>query len=78
MALSVFDPFTGFATGQFIGFSSSTAFSSVTIASLGGFTCTVDSLRAVDASAPVPAPGSLALSARALLALGGFRLRRVG
>jgi hypothetical protein len=38
VALSFFDPFPGFSTGQFVGFISDTPFSAVTIAAPGGFT----------------------------------------
>lgn len=67
---SVYDPFAGFSTGEFIGFSSDTGFTSVTISNVGGFAYTLDTLRAVDATGNVPEPGSLALAAFALLSLG--------
>jgi hypothetical protein len=67
---SVFDPFPGVSTGEFIGFSSDVAFTSVTIANVSGFAYTLDTLRAVDAPSNVPEPGSLALAAFALLSLG--------
>jgi len=69
VASSVLDQFPGLATGEFIGFSSTSAFTSVTIASLGGFAYTLDTLRAVDAAA-VPEPATLALLALGLLGLG--------
>jgi hypothetical protein len=70
IAGSVFDPFPGFSTGGFIGFSSDVAFTSVTISNVSGVSYTLDTLRAVDAPVSVPEPGSLALAAFALLSLG--------
>lgn len=65
---SVFDPFPGFNSGQFVGFSSDTPFISVTIAPTTQFTYTLDTLRAVPAGR-VPEPSSLLLAAAALLGL---------
>ena len=70
VAGSVFDPFPTLSTGEFLGFSSDMAFTSVTISSVGGFAYSLDTLRAVDAPGNVPEPGSLALAAFALLSLG--------
>lgn len=67
---SVSDPFPGFSTGNFVGFSSDTPFTSVTISANTGFTYTLDTLRAV------PEPGTLALAAFALLAAAGWSRRR--
>jgi len=71
IALSVFDPFPGISTGQFLGFSSDTAFSSVTI--YGGSSYTLDTLRFVSS---VPEPGTFALLAigLAILAMSGRRV----
>lgn len=75
VAASVFDPFPGFGTGQFIGFLSDTPFTSVTIVgtpAAQGDAYTLDTLRAVNEQPPngVPEPGSLALAAAALAGLG--------
>ncbi len=67
---SVFDPFPGFSTGEFIGFSSDVAFTSVTISNVSGNPYTLDTLRAVNAPGTLPEPGSGALAAFALLSLG--------
>ena len=60
---SVFDAFPGFNTGEFIGFESDIAFSSVTIAAAQtNLTYTLDTLRRVVATpVSVPEPSSVAL-----------------
>ena len=55
--LSFFDVFPGQATGQFLGFISDTAFTSVTIAALTGFSYTLDSLVYGQAEEIVPEDG---------------------
>ena len=70
VAGSVFDPFPTLSTGEFLGFSSDLAFTSVTISNISGESYTLDTLRAVNAPGNVPEPGSLALAAFALLSLG--------
>ena len=72
---SVFNPFPGVSTGQFVGFSSDSPFSSITIAAASGFTYTLDTLRATSA---VPEPGSLALLGAALASIGFIRRRKKG
>ena len=73
---SVFDAFPGFATGQFVGFSSTTAFSSVTIASVGGFSYTLDTMRygGVE-NVVIPLPTGAAMAGFGLLGL-SIRRRR--
>lgn len=68
---SVFDPFGGGGTGQFVGFSSNLPFTSVTIAPTAGFSYTLDTLRDV----PLPEPGSLSLLATCLAGLFAGRKR---
>ena len=70
VAGSVFNPFPTLSTGEFLGFSSDMAFTSVTISNVSGLAYTLDTLRAVNAPGTVPEPGSLALAAFALLSLG--------
>ena len=70
---SIFETFPGFGTGQFIGFISDTAFTSLTISSPGGFAYTVDTLiygeaRDVIEPGAIPEPGTWALM------IGGFGL----
>jgi hypothetical protein len=78
VAGSVFDPFPGFGTGAFIGFSSDQAFTSITIASPAGIAYSLDTLRAVDATtAAVPEPATLALLALGLSGLGFGRRKGV-
>lgn len=87
---SIFDVFdvvggTGFATGQFIGFTSDTAFSSLTISSNAfssspNLTYTLDSLFFGSRSAvevQVPAPATLLLLGAGLMIGGIARLRRL-
>jgi hypothetical protein len=58
VAPSVFDPFPGLTTGQFIGFVSDTPFTSLTIAEVNDESYTLDTLRhvpaAVDGAIPEP------------------------
>ena len=68
---SVFNPFPGFSTGHFIGFSTGLPFSSVTISSPDGLPYTLDTLR----SAPVPEPASMLLLAGGLAGLAARRYR---
>jgi hypothetical protein len=56
---SFLDPFPGFGTGQFVGFSTSLPFTSVTIAGPSNLPYTLDTLRL----SPVPEPGSMLLVA---------------
>ena len=68
LVLSKFDVFPGAATGQFVGFTSDTPFSSVTIAALTGFSYTLDTLVYGDARALVPEPASIGLLGLGLMA----------
>lgn len=66
---SVFDPFPD--TGQFVGFSTDTAFNSVTIgATTAVFGYTVDTLREVAAAREAPEPATFALLGAAVAAMG--------
>ena len=73
-ALSAFDVFPGESTGQFIGITSDTAFTSVTITPLTGYTYTLDTLVYGEAERvinPIPEPSTfvVVLSSVAFLAL---------
>lgn len=83
---SVFSPFPGKATGQFLGFTSSTPFTSITIAAKGKYTFTVDTInhgkkdpdpvvKPDPEPAPVPLPASAALLVGALGAIAVLRRR---
>ena len=80
---SSYDPFPGSpytpATGQFLGFSDSTSFDSVTITdpSGDGYGYTLDSLMYVDApSSAVPEPSSVALMIVGLIGVAVFSFKR--
>lgn len=73
---SIFEVFPGSFTGQFIGFISSVAFTSVTISAASGFSYTLDTLVFGDARAVtpvIPLPGAIPLL---LTGLGGLALVR--
>jgi hypothetical protein len=72
--LSFFDPFPGQGTGEFIGFTSDTPFTSVTIATGGINAFTLDDL-AYGGSVTTPEPGTMLLLGSGLLGLAGV-LRR--
>lgn len=74
VASSGYDPFPGRDTGQFVGFTSDTAISSVTISAPGGFSYTLDTLR----HNPIPEPTTLVVwSLLATLGISvGWRRRR--
>lgn len=77
---SVFDPFPTRSTGQFLGFSSDIAFTSVTVSGTGVNPFSLDSLRAVAAApvgggSPIPEP-STALFGLALVGMISASRRR--
>lgn len=55
VASSVFDPFPGYGTGQFVGFKSDAAFTSVSIAAPGGYSYTLDTMRFREVPEPAAA-----------------------
>jgi hypothetical protein len=72
---SVSDPFPGFNFGKFVGFSSDTAFSSVTIAATSpSFDYLLDNMRGV--SGTVPEPSTLLLLGAGLVGLAARRWKR--
>jgi hypothetical protein len=78
---SYFDAFPNISTGEFIGFSDTNSFTSVTIEAPNGDGYTLDTLQYVDApvvSNPsvVPEPNTVALMMVGLLAMAVFTLRR--
>ncbi|MEP6606360.1 MAG: PEP-CTERM sorting domain-containing protein [Nitrosospira sp.] len=72
---SLYEVFPNTSTGQFIGFVSDTAFSSVTISAVTGYTYTLDTLVYGQAAAVIPEPETYAMLL-AGLGLLGWRLRR--
>lgn len=57
---SLFDPFPGSPTGEFLGFFSDTEFSSITLAGVGANNFSLDTLRGVESSStPIPTPALL-------------------
>ena len=75
---SIFEVFPSTATGQFLGFTSDSAFTQVTIAAISGYSYTLDTLVYGDASAvaPVPEPATTLLIGTGLVGLVGARIRR--
>jgi hypothetical protein len=81
VAGSVFDPFPGLTTGQFIGFLSDTPFSTVTLTAPGGFSYTLDDLSFVPVTVPpvaVPGPATLILVGAGLAGAASWRRSRRG
>ena len=80
-ALSGYDPFPGFSTGEFVGLITSSDFTSVTITPLAesdgeAFSYSLDNMTYGSLpSAPLPEPGSLLLLASGIAALGIIKAR---
>ena len=74
--LSSFDPFPNQSTGEFVGFTSTVGFTSVTIAAPGGLAFTLDDL-AYGGSTTTPEPGSLLLLASGAMGLAGVLRRKL-
>jgi hypothetical protein len=73
---SFFDPFPGFGTGEFVGYTSTTAFSSVTISAPGGFAYTLDDLAYGGGTSTTPEPSSLLLLGSGAVGLAGMIRRK--
>ncbi len=80
-AFSIFENFPGIGTGQFIGFTSPTPFTSVTMSSIGGYSYTLDTLiygnRAAVIAPGVPEPALWALLMAGFGITGVAQRRRV-
>ncbi len=72
---SSFDPFPGLTTGEFIGYTSTLAFTTETIAAPGGSSFTLDDLSYFPPNV-VPEPSTICLAGLGALCLAGYRIRR--
>jgi len=75
--LSSFDPFPNQSTGEFVGYTSTVPFTTVTIAAPGGQSFTLDDLAWGGSGTTTPEPGSLMLLGSGVLGLAGVLRRKL-
>jgi hypothetical protein len=68
---SSFDPFPGFDTGEFAGFTSDTAFTSVTVSAPGGLSYNLD-----DMTYATPEPATISLLGLGVAGMAAYGWRR--